>query len=196
MKRFLIVLFTLLVTTSGHAAPAGKKQAPPQAPARPVVTEDAPVVLDGVELFLIPAQGPFPFTRRTRSRNKSPSRASRGGARGPPRSGNRSGWRNIQRSRRREIMIMVVTDQDAEAEGKPRPILARDLAGRINAALETHRAERKPRASCWEPLRAAGHGGPRSRSVHLPEIFPLLYARIDSWRTSRIPSIKIQSLES
>ncbi len=29
MKRFLIVLFTLLVTASGHAAPAGKKQAPP-----------------------------------------------------------------------------------------------------------------------------------------------------------------------
>jgi hypothetical protein len=53
MKRFLIVLFTLLVTASGHAAPAGKKQAPPPAPARPVVTEEAAVVLDGVELFRI-----------------------------------------------------------------------------------------------------------------------------------------------
>lgn len=196
MKRFLIVLFTLLVTASGHAAPAGKKQAPPPAPVPHVVTEEAPVVLDGVELFRIRRRVlSLSPEERARAINARLARLAEAHSARPVPVTVLDGETSSDLAAG-EIIIMVVTDQDAAAEGKPRPLLARDLAGRINAALETRRAERSPRGILLGVLYALLATAAIVAVLFIfRRFFPLLYARIDSWRATGIPSIKIQSLE-
>lgn len=192
MKRFLIVLFTLLVTASGHAAPTGNKPAP----VPPVVKEEAPVVLDGVELFRIRRRVlSLSPEERARAINTRLARLAEAHT-APPVPVTVLDGETSSDLAAGEVMIMVVTDQDAVAEGKPRPLLARDLAGRINTALETRRAERSPRGILMGVLYALLATAALVAVLFIfRRFFPLLYTRIDSWRTTGIPSIKIQSLE-
>jgi small-conductance mechanosensitive channel len=95
-----------------------------------------------------------------------------------------------------EILIMVVTDQDAAVEGKLRALLAREYAARINTTLEAHREERS--------LHKLLLGGLYALLATLALIalllffrflFSRIYATITDWKTSRLRSVKIQSFE-
>jgi small-conductance mechanosensitive channel len=48
-----------------------------------------------------------------------------------------------------DLVVMTVLDGDAEASGRPRLVLAREWAGRINARLETLRIATSPRALAY-----------------------------------------------
>ncbi len=92
-------------------------------------------------------------------------------------------------------IVMSVTDRDARAAGRPRQELATELATLIDTTLqELHR-----QYSLTSLLLGAGYTALTLIALALiffifGKLFPKLYAKLDSWRDTRIPSLKIQRL--
>ncbi len=92
-------------------------------------------------------------------------------------------------------IIMSVTDRDARAAGRPRQELAAELATLIDTTLqELHR-----QYSVTSLLLGAAYTVLTLIALALVFIifkrfFPRLYAKLDSWRDTRIPSLRIQRL--
>ncbi|MFZ0731172.1 MAG: mechanosensitive ion channel domain-containing protein [Candidatus Sulfotelmatobacter sp.] len=95
-----------------------------------------------------------------------------------------------------DLVVMSVTDQDAQVSGKTRQEVARDYADRIRSALITTRREYSLRSILLGLLYAV-----LATSVlylllrTLSILFAKLYRTINSWRGTRIRSIKIQEFE-
>ncbi len=93
-------------------------------------------------------------------------------------------------------ILMTVTDMDAAAEGRPRPEVARTYARMISQAVAEHRREYSARSVLTGGLFAfAATVVLITGLVLISRLFTRLYARIESWRGTRIPSLRIQSLE-
>ncbi|HET6370452.1 MAG TPA: mechanosensitive ion channel domain-containing protein [Nitrospiria bacterium] len=95
-----------------------------------------------------------------------------------------------------DLVIMTVTDQDAKGEGRPREQLAEEYAKQINVALEAHRKGYSIRSLLLGALFTL------VASLILFIVLKLLIkilakadAKINAWRSTRIPSLRIQSLE-
>ncbi len=95
-----------------------------------------------------------------------------------------------------DLLIATVTEADAQAVGRPRQELAAQYAAAIRRGLE--------RDSFLEILREALTGllftliatGVLAAAFWLlGRIFPAAYARLEAWRGTRIPSVRIQRLE-
>jgi small-conductance mechanosensitive channel len=196
MKRLFLVLLAILAALTGHASAAEKKAPPLATPRLTVKTEAAPVVLDGRELFRIRERvlslSPEERARAINARlvrlleNPRTPRNPVTVFEGETSSDLISG----------EILIMVVTEQDAVAEGKPRPLLAREYAGRINSTLEAHREERSLRRLLLGGLYALlATVALTALLLIFRAIFSRVYATINEWRTTRPRSVKIQSFE-
>jgi small-conductance mechanosensitive channel len=93
-------------------------------------------------------------------------------------------------------LIMTVTDQDAQLQGEPRPELAQDYAQRIGSSLTALRKEYS--------VKSLSLGGVYALIATvilllilrlLGFLFPKLYAKLDSWRGTLIPSLRIQKFE-
>lgn len=196
MKRFLLVLLTILIPVTGHAATAGKQPKAPPTPPPTGVTEAAPVALDGTELFRIrkrvlslsPQERARAITTRLTRLADNPLTP-----RNPVTVFDGETSSDLAAG---ELVLMVVTDQDAVAEGKPRAVLAREYAARINATLEKHREERSLRRLLEGGLYALlATAVLIAALLFFRGLFPRIYGRINSWRTDRIRSVKIQSFE-
>lgn len=196
MKRLVSLFAAILVLLAGLAAAAPKPAKPPETASRNAATESAPVMLEGRELFRI----------RERVLSLSPAeRASAIQSRLQRVLDNPMVGRNpvsVQDDETGsylsvgELVIMVVTDQDAVAAGKSRKDLAREYAGKINATLELHREERSYRSLLTGGIYALLATGALIATLLLfRRLFPRLYAAIASWRGTRIRSIGIQSYE-
>jgi small-conductance mechanosensitive channel len=93
-------------------------------------------------------------------------------------------------------VIMAVTDRDARAAGRTRQELAADYAGAIQRAIETHRKTYSLKSI------ALGSVFVLLATIVLVVIFRLVgrffiraYATIETWRGTKIRSIRIQALE-
>lgn len=95
-----------------------------------------------------------------------------------------------------DVVIMSVTDADAEAAGVARLDLARERAAVIARALEAE--------SFWAIVKIVLVGVAFTLLATavlialwrlLGWLFPRIYARLESWRGTRIPAIRIQRLE-
>lgn len=197
MKRLFLVLLTLLAASTDSTFAAEKKAPPSSVTPRPTVAvEAAPVILDGTELFRIrkrvlslsPAERARAISARLVRLMENP-RTPRNPVSvfdGETSSDLFSG----------EMLIMVVTEQDAADEGKPRALLAREYAARMNTTLETHREARS--------LHKLLLGGLYALLATLALIalllffrllFSRIYATITDWKATRLRSVKIQSFE-
>ena len=196
MKRFVLIIMTLLTLIVVRVNAAEVTTKPPKMPRPTVVAKAAPVLVDGTEVFRI----------KERILSHSPEERARAiNARLARLVENPLSPRNpvtvyddeaSSYLLAGEVMIMVLTDQDAVAEGKQRPILAMEYATRINKSLETHREERS--------LRKLLEGGfyallATAALVALLLLMRALFSRIrtaiNSWQTNRPRSLKIQDFE-
>jgi small-conductance mechanosensitive channel len=94
------------------------------------------------------------------------------------------------------LVLMTVTDQDAQIAGKSRHDLAVEYAHRISSSLEATRKEYS--------VKSLTLGGIYTLIVtgililifrFLGILFPKLYERLNSWRGTYIPSVRIQKFE-
>ena len=91
---------------------------------------------------------------------------------------------------------MSVTDQDAAAAGKTRQALAREDAQRIATELSALRKEYSAKSLIFGGVYAVLTSAALLLIFRLlGMLFPKLYRRLDSWRGTRIPSLRIQQFE-
>jgi small-conductance mechanosensitive channel len=95
-----------------------------------------------------------------------------------------------------DLVVMSVTDQDAQAAGTTRQLLAKDYADRIGAALSALRKQYSVKS-----LILGGAYAVLSTIVLilllrlLGIVFRQLYGKLESWRGTVIPSLRIQRFE-
>ncbi len=95
-----------------------------------------------------------------------------------------------------DMIIMSVTDRDAVAEGKTRQETAEEYARQIRTAIEQRNREYSLNSILLGALYAfIATAVLIALLLVFRRAFPKLYAKIDSWRGTRIRSIKIQSFE-
>jgi small-conductance mechanosensitive channel len=196
MKSLFVALLTLLILMTGRAFAAEKQAKPPVTPRPSVAMETAPVVLEGRELFRIRNRVlSLSPEERARAINTRLSRLAENPIT-PPNPVKIFEGETSSDLFAGEVLIMVVTEQDAATAGKARPLLAREYADRINATLETHREERSLRRLLLGGLYALlATVALIVLLLFLRLLFSRIYATIGSWRTTRLRSVKIQSFE-
>jgi small-conductance mechanosensitive channel len=95
-----------------------------------------------------------------------------------------------------DTIIMAVTDRDAHAAGRSRQELAQEYAGVIRTAAEElqkeHSVKTRALGLLWTVLTTVIL---MLAFMLLKTVFPKLYRKLDSWRGTRIRSLRIQKLE-
>jgi small-conductance mechanosensitive channel len=95
-----------------------------------------------------------------------------------------------------DLVVMSVTDQDAKASGKTRQALAREDALRIATVLTALRKEYSAKSLIFGGVYAFLTTAALVLVFRLLSmLFPKLYRRLDTWRATRIPSLRIQQFE-
>ena len=196
MKRLFPALLTILIALHGLAVAAPRQEKPATATGQTVAVKAAPVVVDGKELFLIRERIlSFAPEERARAINARLARILENP--GSPRSqvtvidGETSSDLFAG-----EMLVMVVTEKDAAAEGKPRLQLARENAAKINSALEDYREGRSLSILLWSVLYALLATVALIVALLLIRLlFSRIYTTIDTLRTTRIRAVKIQDFE-
>jgi small-conductance mechanosensitive channel len=95
-----------------------------------------------------------------------------------------------------DLVLMTVTDQDAQVGGKPRHDLAVKYAGRISSCLAALRKEYSARSLALGALYTVIATGILILIFSiLGFLFPKLYLKLDAWRGTYIPSLRIQKFE-
>ena len=95
-----------------------------------------------------------------------------------------------------DTVIMTVTDSDAKADGRPRKKLADDLARKIKTGLVNRNREYSMQELLFGGLYAfAATAVLILLIVLLNRSFPRFTAKVESWRGTRIRSIRVQSFE-
>ena len=92
--------------------------------------------------------------------------------------------------------IVTLTEEDAKALRLPRTELAKEYLAKIKDSLQSYRQER----SANYLIRACIYAAIATLvliiiQLVLSKIFPRIYQLLDSWRDTRIPSIRIQRME-
>lgn len=95
-----------------------------------------------------------------------------------------------------DLVIMSVTDRDARGEGTTRQELARRFRDRIAAAIVAYRDEYSSRSL----LEGSAYAALATlilvaALLFLKKLFPLLHNRLQSWKGTKIRSLRVQSLE-
>jgi small-conductance mechanosensitive channel len=94
-----------------------------------------------------------------------------------------------------DLIVMSITDHDAEVAGVSRHDLAIDYAKKIGAAVKATREERSPRRLAVNTLYAAACTIAFLALLWLMALlFPRLYRKIEAW-SARMPSVRIQQFE-
>jgi small-conductance mechanosensitive channel len=95
-----------------------------------------------------------------------------------------------------EMVLMTVTERDAQPTGRPRQELAKEYAGKIQTVLAKSREQITLRALMIDAsLAFLDTAILLVLLVLFHKLFPKLYARIEAWRGTVIHPIKIQRVE-
>ena len=95
-----------------------------------------------------------------------------------------------------EMVLMTVTERDAQPTGRPRQELAKEYAGKIQTVLAKSREQITLRALMIDAsLAFLDTAILVVLLVLFHKLFPKLYARIEAWRGTVIHPIKIQRVE-
>ena len=95
-----------------------------------------------------------------------------------------------------EMVLMTVTERDAQPTGRPRQELAKEYAGKIQTVLAKSREQITLRALMIDAsLAFLDTAILVVLLVLFHKLFPKLYARIEAWRGTVIHPIKIQCVE-
>ena len=95
-----------------------------------------------------------------------------------------------------DVIVMSVTNHDAKVAGAPRQQLAQQYAATIKQAIKETRDERSTRRRIEDVAEAAGCTLVLLLLLWLmAKVFPRLYSRIESWKGTKIPSLRIQEFE-
>lgn len=95
-----------------------------------------------------------------------------------------------------DLVVMVVTERDARAAGKPRQALAAELAQVIRDAIATRQKAYSLNSILLGALYTLLVTGALVLAFRLLNyLFPKIYGLLERWRGTMIPSIRIQRLE-
>jgi small-conductance mechanosensitive channel len=95
-----------------------------------------------------------------------------------------------------DLIVMAVTERDARAAGRSRRELAQEYAGIIRTAASELQKEHSLKTIALGLLWAVLTTGVLLLAFKLlTTVFPKLYQKLDSWRGTRIRSLRIQKLE-
>ena len=192
----IILLIILVLTTDWQLQPAPSLAAPSQKASSATDDSQAPVMLDGKQLFMV-QERVYSFSPAERAKRISAKLARL--LRDPLFSASSittSDGATTTDILAGDLIIMSVTDRDAWAEGRPRQETASLFAQQMRTALEAHVREYS--------LHSIMIGVLYSLLTTLAliiiliafrRLFPRLYTKIDSLRGTRIRSIRIQSFE-
>lgn len=194
LKRFF-TLSVILILTSGIPLAAGQEKAADEAVVQPAKAE-APVTMAGKRLFLV-RERVFAFSPTDRAKTIS---VKLGKLLKDPLFRTDSIYTSDTEVTTDivagDMIIMSVTDRDATAEGKTRQETAREYARIIRTAMEEHSREYSMNSILRGTLYAfIATAILVALLVLFRRTFPRIYAKIESWRGTRIRSIKIQSFE-
>lgn len=96
----------------------------------------------------------------------------------------------------KDRVIITVTDADAKAAKATRQALAEEFAVKIKAAIAHYRLEREPRSRLFAIIYACISTISVFILIRIVNwVFPFIQRRIDAWRHSLIPSLRIQNFE-
>ncbi len=169
-------------------------QLAPQAPATPQAPQ-APVTVGDKTLFTVPGVLSFPakaraaaITERIKDLSKDvmfkPESLSVADA---------EGTSDIMAG---DLVVMSVTEQDAKLAGKSRQELAGDYVGQIRSALSALRHEYSLKSLLLGAVYVLLATAVLIAILRLLGfLFPKLYRKVDSWRGTFIPSVRIQRFE-
>ncbi len=192
MRAWSLVALSILGAPAALAAQTNEPQAPPVA-AEPLGTA---VVFEGDTLFYIQTPlGPFGETDRALGVAARLRRAA-----DDPTTARDSVYVVVGETSTDiligESVVTAVTDADAQAAGLSRDVLAAQRVAAIRAAVERESAGAIVRAIliglAFTLITATAFA---FIVMALAKIFPALYKKIESWRTTRIPALRIQRLE-
>jgi small-conductance mechanosensitive channel len=169
-------------------------QLPPQAGPSPSIPQ-APVTVDGKTLFNVQGVLSFPAQARASAITQRIKDLSEDVSARPDSLSvaDAEGTSNIVAG---DLVLMSVTDQDAATAGRPRQELAKDYVERIRTALIALRKQYSAKSLTL--------GGAYSIAATVVLIlifwlmkllFPKLYGKLNSWRGTVIPSLRIQRFE-
>jgi small-conductance mechanosensitive channel len=196
-KRFLLFCIAMLVGMFGvsHAA-APQQTSPGQNAAQPAVAAGAPVVAGGKTLFTV-RERLFTFSPEDRAKTIA----------------DRVNWLSKQPLSRiralrvaddgttsaigsEDTVIMTVTEADAKAAGRTRQDLAREYAGKIQAAAEALQRQYSLRTILFGILYTVLATAVLIAVLKLfGAAFPKVHAKLEAWHGVYIRSIRIQKLE-
>lgn len=177
-------------------AQTGERKAPasnPKTETRPV--RQAPVVVDGKTLFVV--RGLLSFTAEARA--QAISQRIKDLSRDPsfrPSSLSVSDSGETSDIVAGGVVVMTVTDQDAQLAGMDRNALAAKYAARIRQNLESLKKEYSLRSILLGAVYALIATVLLILFLKLlATLFPRFYRRLDAWRGTYIPSLRIQRFE-
>jgi len=180
--------------TPGASGAARKPKAEPQPQAPPPVVT-APVTVNGKTIFEVQGVLSFPAQARAAAISTRIQDLSKDGM-FRPESVSVADSQAATDIVAGDLIVMSVTDQDANLAGKPRVGLANEYAGDIRSAITALRDEYS--------LKSLLLGGVYLLICtailvlflrFLAFAFPKFYRKIDSWRGTLIPSLRIQRFE-
>lgn len=194
--RVLPVLLPLVMLSTGAWAAKPRPEPKPAAAVEPAKPAAAPVGLDGKTLFLV-RERVMSFTPEDRAnaiRRKLEMFLKDPLAR--PETIAVIEAESSSEIVAGEVVLMTVTDRDAKAEGKPRAELAKEYAEILRASVRGH-------------IEAYGNRSLLLGAVYtlfatlvlvaflvlFRRLFPRLYSIADTWKGTRIRSIRFQSVE-
>ncbi len=95
-----------------------------------------------------------------------------------------------------DFVLMTITDRDAAEAGLSRAVLGEQYAARIQEAMQSREVLATIKSILWGLfLTIVAAAGLVFLFRFMNFLFPAVYRRLEAWRTTRIPAIKIQRLE-
>jgi small-conductance mechanosensitive channel len=193
MRRNIVLMIGLLGCLLA-CDPTLRGQLPAQTGTSPPIPQ-ASVMVDGKTLFTVRGVLSFPAQARASAITQRIKELSEDVSAKPDSLSvaDAEGTSNIVAG---DLVLMSVTDQDAATAGRPRQELAKDYAERIRTALI---ALRKQYSAKSLTLGAAYSIAATVLLVLIlwlmKLLFPKLYGKLNSWRGTVIPSLRIQRFE-
>lgn len=193
MRRNIVLTIGLLGCLLA-CGPTLRGQLPPQADSSPPIPQ-APVLVDGKTLFTVRGVLSFPAQARASAITQRIKDLSEDVSTNPSSLSvtDAEGTSNIAAG---DLVLMSVTDQDAAVAGRPRQEVAKDYAERIRAALISLREQYSAKSLFLGGIYSIAATVVLALIFWLMKLlFPKLYGKVNAWRGTVIPSLRIQQFE-